>query len=174
MKRYGLIKFMSEIFIVDLGQHNLSFDELDLLSKKIVALALKNDIGVFFHSFDYGTNIIESGGMKNFFLMSDSFLYKNCGFLDTTMFNVPDFKFKKSFMKKYKFIDKILAEIKRAHIKSVDIYISTDGSVENVSDFVEKNVCKKDFLQKMFFDILEYADIFAYSFPTVKYKIDLS
>lgn len=70
---------MSAICIVNLKRHSLNYNEMNLMSKDLIRIALLNDVSVFFHSYDYGEKIIKSAQMQNFFLMSDSFLYKIIG-----------------------------------------------------------------------------------------------
>ena len=165
---------MSAIFIVDLKRHNLSFDSMDDLARKIVKIALKEKIGVFFNSFDYAVDLIEDAKMKSFFLLSDSFFYKNCDFLNTDMFDISNKRFKKIFIKKYKFVEKILCEIKKAGVTSIDVYISCDGCTEVVSDFIDEKANMDSFLEGMFRGIFKYSNEYAYGFPTVKYSVDLN
>lgn len=65
----------------------MKFEELDNLAKELVRYCLNHDnLAVFFNSFDYGKNLIEEH-MSNFFLLSDSFLYKNYEFLEDFYYN---------------------------------------------------------------------------------------
>ena len=164
---------MSAIFIINFSKNEISFDHMNNLAKQIVKIALKENVGVFFNSFDYAENLISDAKMENFVLLSDSFLYKNCDFLDTSSLRFKDKKFKHNFHKKYGFINKILKAIKNSGMTTIDIYISNDGSIENVADFETKKTSVSSFLDDLISSIFEFSAEYAYGFPTIKYTLDL-
>ena len=164
---------MSNICIVDLKDHTLDFDKLNEMVKRITQLALNKDLAVFFHSYDYRADIINSAKMKNFFLMSDSFLYKHCDFLDTTSFtdvkNIE--KFRKEFFKKFAFFTDILNIIFSYKLSVIDIYVSGGGDSGTVEDFDVIKTNQESFLKDLFNSIIKYSDEYAYGFPTVKLEV---
>ena len=166
---------MSAIFIINFKKHDLSFDKMNCLAKKLIEIGLREDIGVFLNSNDYATDLILNANMTDFVMLSDSFLYKNCDFLSTVEFDVSNKpKFKKDFVGKFKFIDNILDEIEKSGILQVEIFISCDGSVNKTSDFVNKEINHNEFLDELFDSIIKYSHEFAYGFPTVKFDISFS
>ena len=74
---------MSQLFLVDLGSDYINFDLYNNLAKDLVEFALKQDIGVFFGDQGYYYDLIRESEIRNYFIVSDSFLYRNCGFLTT-------------------------------------------------------------------------------------------
>ncbi len=166
---------MSAICIVNLKESNLigEFDNYNRLAKELIQFALDNDIAIFFNSYDYGEEIIRDGGMKNFFLMSDSFLYKNCEFLNTTdlAYDWGSDRAKQKFMKKYGFLKEMLKIVFRYDVRLVELFVSDDGSVDRVSDFEELKSNSETFLTDIYDYILAHALEDAYCFPTVKLVI---
>lgn len=163
---------MSELCLVDLSKNEMNFNELNDLAVQLVKIALADNIAIFFHSFDYGYEIIKEAKMKNYFLMSDSFLYKNCGFLNTSFFkDVRKIEqCREEFIERFKFFNDILSCIFKYNINQIEIYITMDCSV-NINDF-DCLLCSKDnFLFKLFEVIFNYADEYAYGFPTIKFIV---
>ena len=164
---------MSELCIVNLKEHKLDYEKLNAMAKHLVKVALDNNIAVFFHDYDYGGELIADAKMKNFFLMSDSFLYKNCDFLDTTIFkNVSDIElFRKEFLERFRFFDAILQTVFEYDVELVEIYITEDPIADREEDFEEVHTSQRDFLNDLFFDIINNAQWYAYCFPTTKFII---
>ena len=123
---------MSELCLMNLKKHRLNFEKLDSLANSLVELSLKNKIAVFFHTYDYAAELINSAGMKNFFLLSDSFLYKNCGFLDMMSFayETDMQSYRVRFLKKYHFLQEMIDKIFEYEVDTLEISISEDGAVE--------------------------------------------
>lgn len=167
---------MSAICIVNLKESNLisEFDNYNRLARELIQFALNNDIAIFFNSYDYGEEIIRDGGMKNFFLMSDSFLYKNCEFLNTIdlAYDWGSDRAKQKFMKKYGFLKEMLKIVFRYDVQLVELFVSDDGSVDCVSDFEELKSSSETFLTDIYDYILAHAWKDAYCFPTVKLVIE--
>lgn len=163
---------MSGLFLINIKKDWTSFDEMDDLSKRIVRIALKENKGVFFNSCDYDEDLLSDIGKIPFVLISNSFLYQNCDFLDTSEFDVNDKNIQIKFNKKYNFINSFFVEFNKFGVTELDIYISNDGSVSTAEDFViQKTVKSQDFLDSLLSSIYEYSDIYAYGFPTIKYTV---
>ncbi len=165
---------MSGICIINLKKHNMNFDEMNLLSKKLVKIALKKNIGIFFNNLDYDYEFIKQLKLKNFFLLSDSFLYRNCDFwiLNDFVLISDDKKLKKCFYKKYAFFPKIFYELSKYNISTIEVYISNDGS-DDVHNFKELYSTKQKFLDDFYEDFIKESDLYSYGIPTLKFIIDL-
>lgn len=170
---------MSAICIVNLKRHSLNYNEMNLMSKDLIRIALLNDVSVFFHSYDYGEKIIKSAQMQNFFLMSDSFLYKNCEFLNSEWFlnSEDDLRdeesTKQAFMQRYHFFEEIIKKIFKYNVKEIEIYISGEiYSVSSNDDFIRVGTSEKDFLNKLFESLEDkLQNDFNYSFKNVVFEI---
>lgn len=164
---------MSAICLVNLKKHNLEFDQLNLLANELIQFALNNKLAVFFNSYDYGSELICDGKMNDFFLMSDSFLYKNCEFLNTCGldFDKSNETAKSSFMKKFGFFNIIIHKIFQFNVNCVEIYISEDGSANSVADFETIKTSENNFLAVLYDEIIKRAKEYAYGFPSLKIEI---
>ena len=166
---------MSGLFLINIKKQGISFDEMDDLANKIVRVALEEKKGVFFNALDYDENLIGGIGKSPFFLISNSFLYQNCDFLDTDEFDLNDKSIQLKFNKKYSFILNFLNELKRSGINEVEIFISNDGAVNKIEDFVtQEPVFSNEFLYILLQNIYKYSKIYAYGFPTIKYTVILN
>ena len=163
---------MSELCLMNLKKHRLNFEKLDSLANSLVALSLKNKIAVFFHTYDYAAELINSAGMKNFFLLSDSFLYKNCGFLDITSFvyetDIQSYRVR--FLEKYHFLQEVIDKVFEYEVDILEIYISEDGSAEVETDFEVIETAQGDFVETLFQKIWKDSSGSGF-FPTTKFII---
>lgn len=172
---------MSAICIIDYTSSvdKIGFEKCNKMAKEIIKYCLEYDLAAFFNSYDYGKEIIVSAGMKAFFLMSDSFLYKNCEFLHTSDCGIVesnadlDFskdQFKSDFIEKFSFLKYIINIISKYNIESVDIYLS-GGNVEDLSEFDKLPANYNNFLEILCDYIVVNADKYAYEFPDVKLEL---
>ena len=132
---------MSNFCCINLKQNNLidDFAKYNKFAKEIVQCALDNDLGVFFNLHDYASELITEAGMRDFFIISDSFLYKNCEFLDNTeltrrMSQSNSFNYKAAFFEKYGFLSEFIKIIFRYNVLIAEIYI-TEDNCDSVCDF---------------------------------------
>lgn len=165
---------MSNICIVNLKDNNINNNVkiLNRLSKELIQYSLDNNIAVFFNSYDYGEEIINEAKMKCFFLMSDSFIYKNCEFLSTNFLMKTNNKnIEKVFLKKYQFFEDVLKIIFKYDVSLIEIFISVDGAVNCVEDFNIIKSSRDSFLIDLYKVFAE--DIYdgPFCFPTVKFEI---
>lgn len=153
----------------------LKYERMAELSKKIILQAMKYDIGVHFNCFDFDKDLVKSGNMINFFHLSDDFLCKNCSLLDTSCFvSFNDFqKIRKSFSKKYIFLKSIMFALADFKIEEAELYLSNDGSVDDVKDFKVLYSDKRNLLDDILRELIESKDEYAYGFPTVKIIVRL-
>ncbi len=173
---------MSAICIVDhtSGMSTIDFEKYNMMAKEVIGYCLKNDLAAFFNSYDYGKEVIESVGMDQFFLLSDSFLYKNCEFLDTTgcgiygseknlHFSIEQFKL--DFLARFSFFKDIVDILNGYGIDAIDIYLDESGGAESFTDFDTLPVDYDDFLEKLCEYIISNAATYSYCFPAVKLEL---
>lgn len=182
---------MSGLLLVNLRKTNLDFDKLNELAKKLVTLAIEKDFGISFNSSDYGNEIIVGGVMRNYFHISNSFLYRNCDLLnlpnlilklcgvdeiDKIDFNYypsrEEFKF--AFLNEYSFLNDILETIFYYDVTLVEIVIvdAVTGIIMPYEDFKEFSLRRETFLTDLF-DLLNdpLNNNFNYEFPNAKILI---
>lgn len=137
-------------------------------------MSLKNNIGIIFNP-EYLHSIKHTDAFKNYFAISDSFMQYNCELLDTPIdYHISDLEHcKKKFLCKYSFFTDIIKVLKQAQIDKVDVYLSADGSVYDLNDFVIVKSSCETFLTDVFNSIIDNANQYAYNLPTVCYQINL-
>lgn len=165
---------MSAICIFNLKQHQLKFDSMNDLARNLVDYSLNNNLGVFFNSYDYGADIIKDADMKCFFLMSDSFVYKNCDdLLDTSFLTDPSdlTQCKQEFSQHFRFFNDVMDIVFEHDVSKIEVFISEDGSTSKKSDFITLNTSKDKFLETLLNSIVENADRYAYTFPDVQLTV---
>ena len=166
---------MSAICIVNLKEHRLAHKELNCLADELVSFALKRHLGVHFHARDYGYDLIQDAKMSNYFLLSDSFLYKNCEFLEEPLYPLERETVQQTydaFYEKFHFMEEMLFLIFRQDVSCVELYLSTDGSVGSLLDFVSMQTNAEGFMNCLFQTVYDPEEkMFADAFPTVKLRI---
>lgn len=166
---------MSAICLVILKKHNLAFDELNDLANKLVRYCLNcGELAVAFNSFDYAEKLIEQENMKDFFFLSDSFLYKNCEFLEEVPFiDTTDLeKFEKQFKDRYRFFNDIFKVIFGFNVSEITIFMSTDGASDTAEDFMPLTATPDTFLHLLFDSVINNAEKFAYQIHSLKITIE--
>ena len=165
---------MSAICLVNLKINNWAFDEFNSFAKKLVRYCLEYDnLAVFFNSFDYAESLIVEEHMRNFFLLSDSFLYKNCEFLEEVPYIDPFnlVESEKTFVKKYGFFNDIFKIVFEHNVSEITVFLSVDGSVEHSCEFIPLYATSETFLHILFDSVITNADKFAYQIPSLKFTI---
>lgn len=165
---------MSAICLVNLKINSLNFDEFNDLAKKLVRYCLEcGNLAVFFNSFDYDKTLIVDEHMKNFFLLSDSFLYKNCEFLEEVPFIDPFnlVESERAFTEKYDFFNDIFNIVFNYNVSEITVFLSIDGSVEHSYEFVPLSATPENFLHTLFDSVITNADKCAYQIPSLKFTI---
>lgn len=164
---------MSAICIVNLKKHNLEYDKLNDMAKKIVRYCLDHDnLAVFFNALDYGKNLVDDEHMQNFFLLSDSFLYKNCEFLEDFYYN-PETELaetEKDFNEKYKFFLDIFDIVFQYDVSEITVYV--DDSVAGINDFEPLSATTEEFLPLFFRYVVEMSGYGGYiGVPSLKITV---
>ena len=172
---------MSGVCIINFKKHNLTFDQMNELAEKLMYIALQNHVAIFFHS-HYRKDLIDNVKMKNYFVMSDSFFYRNCNFLnvvpivESCMGNVmyvnhENAVFRAKFIKRYYFFDLIIQCIFQYDVDLLEIYISESGCVNKNEDFEVINTSAQLFLSDLFDSLVDMHNGFNYEFPDAKFVI---
>lgn len=172
---------MGRFCCINLKENSLKINDkyYNKLAKEIIDYALKNNIAAFFNSFDYWEDIISKADMKDFFLISDSFLYKSCELLDNTEFiklieeNDDINVYKNAFINKYSFFKDLVDIIFKYNVSLIEIYISEDDMTE-FEDFKSINSTKDTILLDLFQCVMNNIDKFGNEFPDLKISIKKS
>lgn len=163
---------MSEICLIDL-KSNLEFDTLNIMANELVKFAVDNSFAVFFQNSGF-SNLIIGSELNQFILLSDSFIYQNCGFLTTEDIDFLDIdSFRQGFLKKFEFLNKVLSIIFSYGLDSIDIYIS-EGGFDALSDFSEKLTTADKFVFDLCDCVINSATLYSYGFPTIKFIVNKS
>ena len=163
---------MSELFLVNIKYDNICYEELNALANELTAVALKNSIGVHFNEFGNCIGLIRKKQMKNYFFISDSFLHCNASFLD--IFATSNFDYKNKFYNNLSFVREIIDVVEKYAISEIEMYISSDGVLNDEDDFIVLNSNKYDVLDKLCQSVIDNVNEFAYEFPTTKINISIT
>lgn len=166
---------MSSFCCINLKENNLKkdFNSYNELAKELMAYALNNDLAIFFNSYDYWQDVIEKGKFNEFFLLSDSFLYKSCELLDNTEFvklieeNDDINVYKNAFIKKYSLFKDIVDIIFKYSVSVIEIYISEDDITE-YEDFKNLVSTKETILNDLFESVINSVNEYGNEFPNLK------
>ena len=164
---------MSNICLINL-QHKLNYEQLNKLANTLVRVSLEHHIGVVFYP-EYVHSIKHTDAFKSYFGLSDSFMHCNCEFLDTPIdYNLSNIeRCKKDFFSKYAFFIDMIGALKQAQVTKIDVYLSADGSVDDVNDFTVIQSSYETFLTDVFNSIIDNSNLYAYNLPTACYQINL-
>ncbi len=181
---------MSGFCLFNLKKHNLNFENLNDLANALVSIALKNQLGIFFNCNDYGKEIIQATGMRDYFHLSNSFLYKNCDFLDIPnlimhICNVNSVEeldisllpnkveIQQEFLREYCFFEEILECIFKFDVFEIEIYITDEyGPVLFFEEFNPIIVDEKNFLNQLFDSLNDsLGNGFNYEFSATRFII---
>lgn len=167
---------MSELCMIDAGNNQVNFDQMDQASILIVQMAMKEKIGVCFNSFDYTPELIKKKQVRFHMIFSDSFVHRNCGeLLDTSFLDLKEqpSELLQIFRKKYFFFNQISDILNRCGFSEFDLYIDGVGSAENIGDFKEFETDAKNLLSALFCCIFESKEKYALCFPPLKAHVIL-
>lgn len=178
---------MSGLLLVNLKRKNLNYEQMNALSRRLIELALKENIGISFNCSDYGTEIIESEKMNCYFHISNSFLYKNCDFLDiprmiSELCGVDDAEkidfdhypsksqIQEAFLNYYDFLVKIIDCIFEYDVTLIEVFVTNCfGTVIYSDEFETIMTTRETLLLDMFHSLTdELQNGFNYEFPSAK------
>lgn len=163
---------MSELFLVNIKHDNICYEKLNSLANELTSVALKNSIGVHFNEFGDCIGLIRKKQMKNYFFISDSFLHCNASFLD--ILATSNFDYKNKFYNNLSFVLEIIDILEKHAIYEIEIYISSDGILDDENDIIVLNSDKYDVLDKLYQSVIDNVSEFAYEFPTTKINISIT
>ena len=163
---------MSEIFLVNMQYDSISYDALNSLANEITAFALKNNLGVHFNEFWDSLEVIRKKHMKNYFFISDSFLHCNASFLDiATTTHLVNLDYKTNFYNNLEFVYEMIGIIEKYDVSNIELYISSDGILDDEKDFIVLNLNKSELLDKLYQTVINNVNEFAYECPPIKINI---
>ena len=67
----------------------------------------------------------------------------------------------------------MIGALKQAQVTKIDVYLSADGSVDDVNDFTVIQSSYETFLTDVFNSIIDNSNLYAYNLPTACYQINL-
>lgn len=164
---------MSAVCIFDFTKSKLEYSQLNDLLKTLTEAALTKDMAILYRYRGYADDIVQSADLKQYFILSNSFVYPDCGFLEPeeyTKTTSGKFNFS-AFSAKFGVLQELLDILFRFHVQVVEIYTTIDGSVNSENDFEEISCTKSSFLDCLFKNVESHAPEYAYGFPTSKFII---
>ncbi len=163
---------MSELCLINIKKHNLTFNQLKEFAKEMVCFALKNDKGVYFNSISCCNSLVREAKLCDYFLLTDSFYCDNSEFLTTIdLFDGDVNTFKERFLEKFKFFEYLFELIFKNNISTLEVYLS-EGVGDHLSDYDEVITTPQNFLSDVFEQILKYKEEMAYEIPNLKMVIN--
>ena len=161
---------MSELCIFNLTEYDCdSFNEYNRLAKKLVSYSLKNNLAVFFNYEGHVCDIIKDRNMKHYFLLSDSFIYRNCDFLSLDYECIQQINTMEKFACKYYFFEDIVKILLNNNVKKIEIYISEEFDTAD-DNFEEKMSSSCTIIQDLFENVFRL-DYDGHYFKSTKYVI---
>ena len=183
---------MSSLCIFELKEHNLSFEDNNRLAKELIKISLANDVAVTFND-DYWQTLIATAGLKDYFTVSSSFLYKDCDFSgNASLFEIDDIideicgernsccyiekeddLFYRKVMKKYGFLCEIIDCIFMYDVNKINLYLSDCGcGITGPEDFYIVKTDAANFMEELYNAITdELNNKFNYRFSDTKFEI---
>ena len=166
---------MSGICAFNLKKHKMQFDELNDLAKEIVRYCLDHDLGATFNLPDGVEYLVEQEHMKNYFWLSDSFLYTQCDFLEI----IPDVDRedwdnpKNAFTEKFAFFNDLLKIIFEHNVSEVSVLIDA-WVTEDLEDFEVLSATPDNFSQVLFGAVKASAEdrYHLYVIPSLKITVE--
>lgn len=185
---------MSGLCIVNLKEHNLNEEKMNEMANNLIRVSLKNHIAVHFNGRDYGQELVKEEKMHEFFILSHTFLYKNCDLLNLEplmlkLYKAKDFedfikkekmrnlpekeKFQEYFCREYNFFNEIISSVFLYDVSLIEIFMTENyGPIRHSEDFVEIKTQRKAFLSDLFNSLVDVlGNRFNYEFPSAKFLI---
>lgn len=185
---------MSGLCIINLKKHNLNEETMNEMANKLIRVSLKNHVAVHFNGRDYGQPLVDEEKMRDFFVLSHTFLYKNCDFLDLEplmlkLYKAKDFqnfiqkekmknsfekeKFQEMFCHKYNFFNEIIESVFLYDVNLIEIFMTENyGWIQHGQDFAEIKTQRRNFLLDLFNSLVDVlGNNFNYEFPNAKFVI---
>ena len=182
---------MSGMLLFHLKKHRCEYEELNVMSKKLVALALEKNFGIVFNCPESDNETFSSGALRDFFHISDSFLYRNYDFL-----NMPDLMLKlcgandideldlkhypskeeirDGFINEFEFLNQILDIVFEFEVDLIEMIVvdSLTGIFLPYEEYEEYHLSRNSFLYDLFHLLNDPLNNgFNYEFPTAKILI---
>lgn len=133
--RGGITVYIMSNIVVFLVKDKLSYEKSLMISNKIVSFCLNKNVGAIFNFLGYRETLIHEADPTLYFSISDDFLQLNSEYLSTAEIeNIECDNGKKEFYEKFSFLDEIHNVLVEFELKNISLIISSDGSIEKISD----------------------------------------
>ncbi len=157
---------------------NIKIDNFNIeTKKKLEVICHKNNLGIFYDKkyltyYEKEQNFIEN--YNNFynviFHLSDSFKYDTYTGLDISFIEKFDNDSYHLFEKKFLYLKKIVNIFLEAGAEKIEIFISDQGPLE-LEDFIIIESKSENLLPKIYKEIINQSNLWAYGFPILKIEI---
>lgn len=147
------------------------YEDYDMMSKELVACALKNNKGVFFNIKGYADELISNAQITNYCVVSDSFVFYNSDFLSVPLdvnLKYGSAEQKMKFCLRYQFLVDYINVIFK-YKNQVNLYVSDSGD-EIVKDDFEIIICTKQNMLEILYNTILETD--GYVFPALCLEIE--
>ena len=164
---------MGDLCLFNLKKFDKQFDEFADLTKDVTNYCLANNFGALFCPMKCGNDrIIAEEKMTHYFFLSDSFLYYDYDFLDTTRFvNDSKEQFKKHFFETFKFFEELLDVVFKYDIDIAEVWIDEWFEATEADDFYKITAEKESFLQTLYDFFIEKQVETGHTFPPVVIEV---
>ncbi len=164
---------MSELCLFNIKEKKLKFEELNELAKDVTRYSLENGYGSFFNTADYAYDFVEKVGIKTYFILSDSFLYKNADdLLDTTRFAYDSKSdYRKHFFETFSFFEDYLDIVFKYDVDSVEVWIDGNGTATEIEDYDRLLSEKRNFTKTLYDVFMKMSKETGYTFPSVVIEV---
>lgn len=165
---------MSRVCIFNIEDNIKDFKRLNYIAKEIVKISLENDIGVSFNS-NYCEDLWREPIIKNYFVVSDSFLYRQSDELLSTNYFWEDGSinsYKKKFIERFSFFNILLNKLFSLGLENIEILFSDVNLIDELKNFETIQTNKLIFLNDLLNVTLQSIDEFGGQIPnSLRFKI---
>ena len=160
---------MSALLLFKFSTKHIKFDEENKLANEIVNCALKNYFAV---SFNNCVDLISQEDNFNSFFVSDSFLYTHADeILDLTDFVFEDEPvFKKRFIEKYSFLEKLIEILFHYKTEFINIFFSEYGETD-LKEYLDIEATAQNVLEKIYEVFIKNSNDTGFTFPNIMISI---
>lgn len=160
---------MSSVCIFNIVDEISDYNKLNYIARELMQTAINNNLGISFFS-TYYDGLIDLPQIKNYFLLSDSFIYRHCNELISTNEFWQDgsaSSFKKNFISHFKFFDILLNKLFGLGIENIEIYFAdVDEPIESLKEFKVVRTNYSNFVNDLLNVVLEEMNEWGGTIPT--------
>ena len=168
IRRGGITVYIMSNLVVFLIKDKLSYEKSLMLSNKIISFCLDKNIGAIFNFLGYSETLIRETNPNLYFSISDDFLQLNSEYLSTAEIeNIESDSGKKEFYEKFSFFDEIYNILVEFELKNMSLVISSDGSVEKISDLEIVDSKSRTITEILYKNIIDNHAKYGYDFTDI-------